>query len=140
MSEYEAIKGTLEEYARAYCLKDIDALMRVFNGNDQISVIGTGEDELCCGRSGVRALFLRNFAEATVAKFQWGWSDIQVFGNYAVVAQCLVLHLNTENGHKLIPIRWSVVLTKTDRWVWLHRHASTPSTSQAKGRAYPESA
>ncbi|ODS04618.1 nuclear transport factor 2 family protein [Vibrio scophthalmi] len=137
MQELDEIISTLGDYAKAYCAKDIDALMLVFDSSDDISVIGTGEDELCSGTKSVKALFLRNFAEATATKFEWGWSDIVISDGYAVVSQCLTIHLNTGNGAISVPIRWSVVLKKTERWVWVHRHASIASDSQAKGQAYP---
>ncbi len=50
--------ATLNNYADAYCAKDIEALMRVFDVNGHISVIGTGEDELCSGAESVKQLFL----------------------------------------------------------------------------------
>ncbi|RJX75381.1 hypothetical protein DZ860_01490 [Vibrio sinensis] len=137
MQELDEIVATLEDYAKAYCAKDIDALMLVFDSMGDISVIGTGEDELCSGAKSVEALFLRNFAEATATKFEWGWSDIIVSDGCAVVSQCLTIHLNTKNGAISVPIRWSVVLKKRERWVWVHRHASIASGSQAKGQAYP---
>ena len=40
----DAIIATLDDYANAYCAKDIDSLMRVFDDTGNISVIGTGED------------------------------------------------------------------------------------------------
>ncbi|MGF1755776.1 nuclear transport factor 2 family protein [Vibrio makurazakiensis] len=139
MQELDEIVATLEDYAKAYCAKDIDALMLVFDSNENISVIGTGEDELCSGIQSVKKLFLRNFSEASATQFEWGWSDIVVSDKCAVVSQCLTIHLKTEQGAICVPIRWTVVLKKTDRWVWLHRHASTASSAQVKGQAYPES-
>jgi len=82
----EAIISTLEDYVEAYCGKDIDSLMRVFDDTDNISVIGTGADELCVGRTAVKDLFLRNFGEATADKFEWGWVDTRISGNHAVVS------------------------------------------------------
>ena len=61
----ESIILTLEDYAQAYCAKDIDSMMQVFDDTDNISVIGTGADELCVGGGQIRDLFLRNFEEAT---------------------------------------------------------------------------
>jgi len=137
MSEKDRVVATLEDYATAYCSKDIDALMNVFDSDDQISVIGTGKEELCAGQQSVKRLFLRNFAEATVIKFEWEWSDVIIFDDQATIAQSLTLHLMTEEGQVLIPIRWSIFLKKRDRWVWVHRHASTASSSQPEGQAYP---
>lgn len=137
MQQYDEILATLEAYAKAYCAKDIDALMLVFDASEEISVIGTGEDELCSGVKAVKELFVRNFAEATALKFEWGWRDVIISNQCAVVSQCLTINLNTEDGQICVPVRWTVVLKKLDRWVWVHRHASTASGSQAKGQAYP---
>jgi len=138
MTEEQKIKSTLEDYAEAYCAKDIDSLMHVFEDSDNISVIGTGADELCSGKSDVRELFKRNFSEATANEFEWQWSNIIISNNHAVIAISLVIHLEYQGSHLEIPIRWSVALKKTDRWVWLHRHASSPASNQDEGQAYPQ--
>jgi ketosteroid isomerase-like protein len=135
----EAIHATLEDYAEAYCAKDIDSLMRVFDDSDNISVIGTGADELCVGRAAVKELFLRNFGEATANRFEWDWEDIRISRDHAVVSVTLAIHLEYKNNQLKVPVRWTVVLKKEhDRWVWLHRHASTAASGQEEGQAYPK--
>ena len=135
----EAIMATLEDYAAAYCAKDIDALMKVFVDGDGISLIGTGGDELCGGRVAVREVFLRNFEEATAHQFEWHWSHIVVSGDCAVVAINLTIHLDYQGDDIKVPVRWTVALKKDqDRWKWLHRHASSAATGQEAGAAYPK--
>lgn len=135
----ETIHSTLNDYAKAYCAKDIDALMKVFDDSDNISVIGTGADELCVGREEVRTLFLRNFGEATASKFAWDWEDIRISGDHAVVSTTLDIHLEYMGNQLKVPIRWTVVLkNKDDRWVWIHRNASTAASDQEDGQAYPK--
>jgi len=140
MTDEQEIRSTLEDYAIAYCAKDIDALMHVFEDSDDISVIGTGADELCVGRGSIKELFLRNFAEATANEFEWQWSKVNIANDYAIVAISLIIHLEYQGSKIEIPIRWSVALRKTDRWVWLHRHASSPASNQDDGQAYPQEA
>jgi ketosteroid isomerase-like protein len=134
----DAVLATLEDYAHAYCAKNIDSLMSVFDESDDISVIGTGADELCAGRAQVKDLFLRNFGEAQANRFEWHWTHTSVAGDHAVVAVTLTIHLET-NGNKLrVPVRWTVVLRRrSGRWAWLHRHASTAASGQEEGQAYP---
>ena len=43
MTTEDDILATLEEYADAYCAKDIDRLMALFDAGDDISVIGIME-------------------------------------------------------------------------------------------------
>jgi ketosteroid isomerase-like protein len=137
--ERKAIMATLEDYASAYCNKDIDALMRVFVDGDEISLIGTGGDELCGGREAVEKVFLRNFEEATAQRFEWHWSHIIVSGDCAVVAITLTIHLEYQGEELKVPVRWTVVLRKDQgRWGWLHRHASSAASSQDEGAAYPK--
>ncbi len=136
-----AISATLKAYADAYCAKDIDALMGVFEDSDNISVIGTGEDELCVGRTAVKELFLRNFREATAQAFEWDWVDIRLSHNHAVISCTLTIHLEYMQQHLTVPLRWTVVLKKAqNRWVWIHRHASTAASNQEEGHAYPKDA
>ena len=135
----EAIKSTLVDYAKAYCEKDIDALMRVFDDSDNISVIGTGADEICVGRGAVKELFLRNFSEATAKKFNWDWMDTRLSDSHAVVSVKFTIHLEYMNEQLKIPLRWTVVVkNENGRWVWIHRHASTAATNQEDGQAYPK--
>ena len=134
----DKVLETLEDYARAYCAKDIDLLMSVFDDSDDISVIGTGADELCSGVSEVRELFLRNFGEAQANLFEWHWIHTAVSGDHAVVAVTLTIHLEMAKRSLAVPIRWTIVLKRpADRWVWLHRHASTADSDQGDGQAYP---
>lgn len=138
MQEEHHVMETLEDYAKAYCAKDIDALMNVFDSGERISLIGTGGDELCTGREAVKAVFLRNFRDATAKRFQWNWKDIIVVNRQAVVAVKLTIHLDINGTSLEVPVRWTVALKKdNDRWVWLHRHASSAATSQEEGSAYP---
>lgn len=139
--EKEKIMATLEDYASAYCDKDIDSLMKVFIESDDISLIGTGRDELCGGREAVRRVFLRNFEEATAQQFEWHWSHVIVSGDCAVVAITLTIHLKYQDDDLKVPVRWTVALKKDQgRWCWLHRHASSAASSQDEGAAYPKDA
>ena len=95
MTEEEAVLGMLEEYAEAYCSKDIDRLMVLFDDGDDISLIGTGSDELCAGRSDIKAVFLRNFSEATATRFQWHWKHVTLTDGYADRCE----HLDYPPGH-----------------------------------------
>lgn len=137
--EIDAIKSTLEDYAKAYCSKDIEAMMNIFDDSDNISVIGTGADELCVGKKEIRDLFLRNFEEATATKFEWDWVDVRVSENHAVVSITLMIHLEYKGDHLKVPIRWTVVLkNKNGKWLWIHRNASTAASNQEEGKAYPK--
>lgn len=138
MSEQEAIMLTLEDYSTAYCAKDIEALMKVFDDGENISLIGTGGDELCGGREAVKEVFLRNFEEATANQFEWHWKHFVIAGDQAVVAITLTIHLDYQGEPLEVPVRWTVALRKkNDRWCWLHRHASAAASSQGEGAAYP---
>ena len=77
MKTQESVLATLEEYAEAYCAKDENRLMALFDDGDDISLIGTGADELCVGQSAIKAVFLRYFAEATATKFEWDWLQLR---------------------------------------------------------------
>jgi ketosteroid isomerase-like protein len=139
MEEEKLIMATLEDYATAYCAKDINALMHVFADSEDISLIGTGADELCGGRKAVKEVFVRNFEEAAAYQFEWHWSHIIVSNDHAVVATTLTIHLKYQGDDLKVPVRWTVALRKDhDRWKWLHRHASSAASSQDEGQAYPK--
>lgn len=138
MTEEAAILATLEEYAEAYCAKDIARQMAIFDDGEDISLIGTGADELCAGRAEVEAVFVRNFAEATAKRFQWQWHHVTIRESCAVIAASLTIHLEIGGRPVEVPVRWTVSLVKRpDGWKWLHRHASAAAGSQGDGAAYP---
>lgn len=138
-ADHECILETLDEYAKAYCAKDTDRLMAIFVEGENISLIGTGGDELCSGRSAIAAVFSRNFKEATARRFEWGWTDVAIHGDAATVAVCVVIHLVVDDEPVLVPLRWTVSLVRTGAgWKWVHRHASAAASSQEAGAAYPK--
>ena len=140
MTEEQLVFATLDEYADAYCKKDLDRLMSIFVDGDDISLIGTGGDELCSGRDAVSAVFARNFRDATATKFAWGWQDIAIHDASATVAIALDIHLVVDGDTLMVPVRWTVSLVKTAAgWRWVHRHASVAASTQDEGAAYPNS-
>ena len=139
MSRQDAVLETLEEYAAAYCAKDLDRLMDIFVDGEDISLIGTGGDELCAGREAVAAVFERNFRDATATQFEWMWRDVAIHGNAATVAITLNIHLEIAGEQLVVPVRWTVSLVEAaGNWKWVHRHASSAATSQDQGTAYPK--
>ncbi len=137
-TDHESVLATLDEYAEAYCGKDLERLMAIFVDGDDISIIGTGSDELCAGRHAVASIFSRNFNEATATSFQWGWKDVAIHGNAATVAIQLAIHLTINNQAIEVPLRWTVSLVRVGQdWKWIHRHASSAASSQDAGTAYP---
>ncbi len=138
LTDESAVLATLKEYADAYCDKDIDRLMAIYDDGDDISMIGTGADELCADRSAVKTIFVRNFAEATATRFAWQWRHVTLRESSAVVAASLTIHLEIDDNTIEVPVRWTVSLVKrADGWKWLHRHASSAAGSQDQGTAYP---
>ena len=137
-SDRELILDTLEVYADAYCAKDLDRLMSIFVDGEAVSLIGTGEDELCSGRNEIASVFSRNFRDATATRFEWGWKDVSIHGDAATVAIALIIHLIANEEEVLVPVRWTVSLVNTTSgWKWVHRHASAAAGSQDEGTAYP---
>jgi predicted mannosyl-3-phosphoglycerate phosphatase (HAD superfamily) len=54
MTDEEAVLATLEEYSEAYCSKDVDRLMTLFDDGDNISLIGIvmyGRPRCCKGKT-----------------------------------------------------------------------------------------
>jgi ketosteroid isomerase-like protein len=140
VSDTDDIMATLEEYASAYCAKDMDRLMAIFVAGDNISLIGTGADELCSGRDAVSSVFERNFRDATATRFEWTWTETNVHGDAATVACTVNIHLDIGEEKLLVPVRWTVSLVRQNgNWKWVHRHASAAAGTQKEGSAYPVS-
>ena len=138
MTEQDLVLATLEEYAEAYCAKDIDRLMAIFVDGESISLIGTGSDELCSGNEAIIAIFQRNFRDATATSSEWGWKNIAIHGDSATIAIALNIHLKIDDEALVVPVRWTVSLAMTEAgWKRVYRHASAAADSQQQGSAYP---
>ncbi len=138
MTDQQDILASFEEYAEAYCAKDLPRLMALFDAESDISLIGTGADELCATRATVEGVFARNFHDATAKQFEWHWRHVTQTGDAAVVAATLTIHLEIDGKALSVPVRWSVGLVKrADGWKWTHRHASSAAGGQKDGAAYP---
>lgn len=138
MADQDDIMATLEEYASAYCAKDLHRLMAIFVDSEDISLIGTGSDELCAGREAVAGIFERNFRDATAHRFEWLWKDINIHGDAGVVACTVNIHLEFEGKQLIVPVRWTVALVRQKgAWKWIHRNASAAADDQDEGAAYP---
>ena len=112
--------------------------MAIFVDGEDVSLIGTGADEICAGRAAVASVFERNFRDATATQFEWKWRDVAIHDNAAIVATTLNIHLEIAGEQLVVPVRWTVSLVKVDGdWKWVHRHASSAASSQNEGTAYP---
>ena len=134
MNDQDTAFATLEEYADAYCAKDTDRLMALFDEGDDVTLIGTGADELCVGRAAIRDVFRRNFSEATATRFEWHWHHTTVADECAVVAITLTIHLDTEAGSLEVPVRWTVsMIRRRDSWrLPVRSHARTGKNSESR--------
>jgi ketosteroid isomerase-like protein len=138
MTDHNDILATFEEHAAAYCAKDLPRLMALFDAESDISLIGTGADELCDTRAAVEGVYSRNIRDATAKQFEWHWRHVTQTGDAAVVAATLTIHIEIEGETLKVPVRWSVGLVKRDsEWKWTHRHASSAAGAQKDGAAYP---
>ncbi len=138
MSDELEVLATMDAYADAYCAKNTSGLLALFDGGDDVSMIGTGADELCVGHADIHRLFERNFSEATADRFEWHWRHVTQRDDTAAVAASLTIHLRVNGDPLAVPIRWTLSLHRLDgRWLWLHRHASAAAADQDAGVAYP---
>lgn len=138
MADVDEILATLEACERAYCARDGEGLMALFDEDAAISLIGTGEDVPYQNRKKILALFKRNFKTANARRFEWHWRHVTVSGNAAVVASSLTIHPQDTSGSVPQPERWTVALVRRGSgWKWLHRHASIAAPGQGDGAADP---
>jgi hypothetical protein len=106
-----------------------------FDTGDDISIIGTGEDELCSGQGQVRDLLQHNFADATANRFEWHSTQVTVREDTGVIAITLTIHLDIDGEQLQIPLRWTVACKRHQhRRVWLYRHASSAPRKPRTGQ------
>lgn len=131
------ILETLDRYSATYAHHDLDGILALFAPDPDIVLLGTGADEKRIGFDEVRQQFERNFNETEASTITWGWRHVSVVGNMAWVAADAAIAVRVAGKDVHFPIRMTIVLEHRDgTWLWVHRHASVPATSQAMGKSY----
>jgi ketosteroid isomerase-like protein len=132
--------STLDKVAEAFEERDLDKMMSLFSPDDDLVVLGTGADEKKIGKSEVKSLFKRDWAQSEASSIVYNWRSIFTEGKLAWVAAEAAFYARVGSREMHIPTRLTIILKKSgDKWLIVHWHASNPAAGQQIGEAWPKS-
>jgi ketosteroid isomerase-like protein len=132
------VLSTLDKVAEAFEERDLDKMMSLFSNDEDIIVIGTGTDEKKVGKSEVRSLFKRDWAQSEASSIVYNWKSISAERKFAwaTVEAAFYARLGSREIH--LPTRLTIIMKKLGKeWKILHWHASLPAFGQQIGEAWP---
>ncbi len=133
------VQSTLDKVAEAFEERDLDKMMPLFSTDDDIVVLGTGADEKKIGRSEVKALFKRDWAQSEASSIVYNWLSIFVEGKMAWAAVEASFYARVGSREMHLPTRLTIILKKSgEEWLIVHWHASIPAAGQQIGEAWPK--
>ncbi len=133
------VQSTLDKIAEAFEERDLDKMMSLFSTDEDLVVMGTGADEKKVGKSEVKSLFKRDWAQSEASSIAYNWKSITVEGKIAWVAAEAAFYARVGSREMHIPTRLTIILKKTGKeWLIVHWHASIPAAGQETGEAWPQ--
>lgn len=121
----------------AYKDRDISALMRHFAPDEDVSLVGTGGDELRVGLTQVREQIERDWLQTDGISISYAVRTLSAAG---VVAWALLegaFNITAEGQAMDLPARISLIFEKRHGvWLIVHGHFSTPAAGQAQGQSF----
>lgn len=133
------VLSILDMVAEAFEERDLDKMMSLFSTDDDIVVIGTGADEKKIGRSEIKSLFKRDWAQSEASSIVYNWRSIFAEENlaWATIEASFYARVGSREMH--LPTRLTIILKKyADDWLIVHWHASIPAAGQQIGEAWPQ--
>lgn len=130
------IRATLDSWFHAYSNRDAESLLSMVAPDDNVVFIGTDADEKKVGREGLLEGLKRDFSQADAITVDLPWVSVSGTGTVAWVAADYIYHVITEDLKVQVKGRLTLVMEKrTDKWLIVHAHFSSPADSQ--GKAFP---
>ncbi|VAX32581.1 hypothetical protein MNBD_NITROSPINAE05-110 [hydrothermal vent metagenome] len=126
------IQTVLDQFSANYGKKDIDGLLRLFNTDPNVLVIGTGEDEKRTGQEEVRIQFERDFCRSEKLSVEFENVVISEKSDVCWVAGDTNVHLTAEGRALHVYLRFTAVLTRQHgKWLFVQTHFSVPFSDKA---------
>jgi len=131
------VTALLDEMARAYMAKDVDALMAL-SAPDPVLNIGTGKDEWLASRADLEASYRRDFSQASHTQLAFKPLTMSRRGDVVWVAGVVPVTAQTDSGAVSFEARFTCVLLRIkNAWRVVQSHMSVPSDAQPEGKSYP---
>ena len=134
------VQTAFEKYIEAYfTLRDADKTFAMFG--EEMTVIGSGPDEIAFDMGQVKTLYLRDLSQApTPVEVNCHRLNVEVLSASKGLVTAVV-SIKTKIGDNLIEadgLRISAIFRQIGNdWFIIHKHISLPTNDYEKGESYP---
>ena len=133
-----AMTALLAAYREAYLRRDVEGLLALFAPEPDITVMGTGTDELSIGVAVLRNQFTRDITQADEIVWDFPAPVVACLGSVAWTLVQANVHARMGSIREDLALRASVVAVRVgDRWLIHQMHCSLPSPGQPEGESFP---
>jgi ketosteroid isomerase-like protein len=129
-----AVTKTINNLTDAYKTRGLDAVMECLVPDDDISLIGAGADEVRVGLALIRTQAERDWAQTDSIEMSFLPKSISAAGQVAWVFAEGAFNIQTGGQGMTLPARATSILeNRSDQWLIVHAHFSTPTAGQEAG-------
>ena len=129
----------MDKYVKAYHDKDPLGMLKLFVKDNDLIVIGTGEDEWIRGAERLLLGFKRDMEQADDINVKFRDITISAASRVAWVSAHMSFQANVDGEEVFLPGRFTAVAEEREGgWFFCHLHYSLPAPDQEEGRAWPD--
>lgn len=130
----ETIKGMWKAYGR----RDVEGVLAFYAPDADVTVIGSGRDEIYAGPGQARKGLKRDFTQSENAKVKLAKMRVSVAGKVAwLAADCLFTAKTVGDEVSMAGILTAVFEKRKGRWLIMQSHFAMPYEGQAEGESFP---
>ncbi len=131
------IKALIEEMWTRYAQKDLEGCLEFWANDPDVTVIGTGVDEVRLGAEELRNAMKRDFEQAGSITQSIEWLRISAVRDAAWSAGTITLTTTVNGNEVVLPARQTNVCVKqSGAWRIVQLHLSLPAMDQGAGRSW----
>ena len=121
------VKSVLENFNNAFASKSVDAVLKLFTTDSDVTFIGSEAGEYAIGRSALESRLKGLFSREEF--YTWKWNEVSTF-SVGLVAWAVVkadIQVNKNTGIEEYTYRITAILEKrNDQSFFVHFHGSEP--------------
>jgi hypothetical protein len=133
-----AIQTTLDRYLTGYTQRNMALLLSAFAPDPDVTIWGTGKDELIVGRAAIQREIERDWSQSDEIHWEWEPIAASVAGNVAWIRTQGEIYARMGSIRIYMPTRITAVLELRDgTWLIQQMHLSVPAQGQTEGESFP---
>jgi ketosteroid isomerase-like protein len=122
-----AVMNAVRQFASAFTMRDIDLIKSTFAADEDIALIGTGEDEKRLGWEAIRELMERDWQQSESASMEFGSHIVSSAGTVAWIIADVTVKAKAGDQDIALSLRGTAVLeNQASGWRIQQFHLSAP--------------